>query len=104
MATSNMKASIPCDIHSLWKVITEIDFTEQVTAKKIFMKPFIKSYLKKQQAQFVADLKKAVLASVYQGTIRSKMADLRSCCVTFTPRTSSTRRSSALQERKSSHF
>ena len=144
MATSNMKASIPCDIHSLWKVITEIenytwrsdlsktevisdqqfveytkegypttftitstepykrwefdmensnlkghwvgvftsngdeteiDFTEQVTAKKIFMKPFIKSYLKKQQAQFVADLKKAVLASVYQGTIRSLYTD-----------------------------
>ena len=25
---------------------TEIDFTEQVTAKKFFMKPFVKSYLK----------------------------------------------------------
>lgn len=40
---------------------TEIAFTEYVTAKKIFMKPFVKSYLKKQQAQFVSDLKKAVL-------------------------------------------
>ncbi|MDO4274678.1 MAG: SRPBCC family protein [Eubacteriales bacterium] len=39
---------------------TEIDFTEHVTAKKIFMKPFVKSFLKKQQAQFVADLKKAL--------------------------------------------
>lgn len=39
---------------------TEIDFTEDVTAKKIFMKPFIKAYLKKQQAQFIADLKKAL--------------------------------------------
>lgn len=37
---------------------TEIDFTEYVTAKKIMMKPFVKSYLKKQQTQFVMDLKK----------------------------------------------
>ena len=40
---------------------TEVNFTEHVTAKKIFMKPFVKIYLKKQQAQFVSDLKKAVL-------------------------------------------
>ena len=39
---------------------TEIDFTENVTPKKWFMKPFVKSYLKKQQAQFVLDLKKAL--------------------------------------------
>lgn len=37
---------------------TEIDFTEDVTAKKIFMKPFIKAYLKKQQKQYVLDLQK----------------------------------------------
>ena len=37
---------------------TEIDFTEQVTAKKFYMKPFLKSYLKKQQTQFVMDLKR----------------------------------------------
>lgn len=35
---------------------TEIYFTEQVEAKKLFIKPFVKSYLKKQQAQFVADI------------------------------------------------
>ena len=35
---------------------TEIDFTECVEAKKLLMKPFVKSYLKKQQAQFVADI------------------------------------------------
>ena len=35
---------------------TEIEFTEQVKAKKLLMKPFVKSYLKKQQAQFVADI------------------------------------------------
>ena len=40
---------------------TEIDFTEYVTVKKLFMKPFVKSYLKKQQAQFISDLKKAAL-------------------------------------------
>lgn len=44
---------------------TEVDFTECVTVKKFFMKPFVKSYLKKQQAQFVRDLKSA-LAAVQQ--------------------------------------
>lgn len=39
---------------------TEIDFTEEVTAKKIIMKPFVKSYLKKQQEQYISDLRKAL--------------------------------------------
>lgn len=39
---------------------TEIDFTEDVITKKIFMKPFVKSYLKKQQTQYISDLKKAL--------------------------------------------
>ena len=39
---------------------TEIDFTEYVEAKKWLMKPFVKSYLKKQQAQFIADIKRAL--------------------------------------------
>ena len=39
---------------------TEIDFTECVEAKKIFMKPFVKLYLKKQQARFVADMRNAL--------------------------------------------
>ena len=39
---------------------TEIDFTEDVTAKKLFMKPFVKAYLKKQQSQYVSDLRKAL--------------------------------------------
>lgn len=39
---------------------TEIDFTEDVIAKKFFMKPFVKPYLKKQQAQFISDLQKAL--------------------------------------------
>ena len=40
---------------------TEIDFTEHVAAKKFFLRPLIKSHLKKQQAQFVEDLRKALL-------------------------------------------
>lgn len=39
---------------------TQIDFTENVISKKWFMKPFIKSFLKKQQTQFVLDLKKTL--------------------------------------------
>ncbi len=39
---------------------TEIDFTECVEAKKWLLKPFVKSYLKKQQTQFVADIRKAL--------------------------------------------
>ena len=39
---------------------TQIDFTECVTVKKIIMKPFVKSYLRKQQSRFVMDLKKAL--------------------------------------------
>ena len=130
MATSNIKALIPCDIHKVWEIVTsienytwrsdlskteviserefieytkagyqttftitvtepykrwefnmensnmqghwigiftskgnetEIDFTEYVTAKKFLLKPFVKFYLKRQQAQFVSDLKNAIL-------------------------------------------
>lgn len=44
---------------------TEIDFTACVTAKKLFMRPtgksvFEKAYLKKEQEQFVTDLKKSL--------------------------------------------
>ena len=39
---------------------TEIDFTECVEAKKLLMKPFVKLYLKKQQTQFVADMRKTL--------------------------------------------
>ncbi|MBP3569585.1 MAG: SRPBCC family protein [Lachnospiraceae bacterium] len=40
--------------------LSEIEFTEEVTAKKLLMKPFVGAYLKKQQAQYVADLQRAV--------------------------------------------
>ncbi len=59
MENSNMKGH--------WKGIftekdgkTELDFTEEVTAKKTIMKPFVKSYLKKQQELYVSDLRKAL--------------------------------------------
>ena len=39
---------------------TKIDFIEDVTAKKLFMKPFVKGYLKKQQELYLSDLKKAL--------------------------------------------
>lgn len=40
---------------------TEIEFTEDVTAKKVLMKPFVKLYLKQQQALYVKDLRKALM-------------------------------------------
>ena len=39
---------------------TQIEFTETVTAKKVLLKPFVKLYLRKQQARFVADLQKVL--------------------------------------------
>lgn len=39
---------------------TEIEFTENVTAKKFFMKPLVKGYIKKQQGLYIDDLEKAV--------------------------------------------
>ena len=40
---------------------TTINFTEDVIAKKLLMKPFVKGYLKKQQSLYVNDLKEAIL-------------------------------------------
>lgn len=37
-----------------------LEFTETVSAKKWFMTPFLKPFLKKQQAQFLTDLKAAL--------------------------------------------
>ena len=39
---------------------SEIVFTENVTAKKWFIRPFVKLFLRKQQNQYIADLKKAL--------------------------------------------
>lgn len=40
--------------------VVTIDFTEEVYAKKAIMKPFVGIYLKKQQASYLADLKKVL--------------------------------------------
>lgn len=82
MAISNIRAVFRCDIKKVWDTVTslenyqwrsdlgrievlsdtrtEIDFTENVVAKKLFMKPFVKAFLKKQQKQYVSDLEKAL--------------------------------------------
>lgn len=39
---------------------TEIDFTEDVTVKKWWMKPFVRGFLRKQQELYVSDLRKAL--------------------------------------------
>ena len=40
--------------------MTSITFTEQIEIKKLFMKPFIKGYLKKQQQTYVEDLQRSL--------------------------------------------
>lgn len=40
--------------------ITLIEFTEDVQAKKLIMKPFVGMYLKKQQEKYVQDLREAL--------------------------------------------
>lgn len=44
---------------------TEVDFTENVTAKKTMMKPFIKAFLNKQQKLYISDLSKE-LKRIYE--------------------------------------
>lgn len=39
---------------------TEIEFTEDITPKKLIIKPFVKSFLRKQQKLYVSDLRKAL--------------------------------------------
>lgn len=39
---------------------TAVDFTEEVTAKRFFMKPLVGSYLKKQQETYIHDLRKVL--------------------------------------------
>lgn len=41
-------------------VQTEIDFTEDITSKKWWVKPFVRGFLKKQQELYISDLRKAM--------------------------------------------
>ena len=59
MENSNMKGHW-AGIFTEKDAQTEIDFTENVTAKKLIMKPFVKTFLKKQQELYVSDLRKAL--------------------------------------------
>lgn len=59
MENSNMKGHWT-GIFTVKDGNTEVDFTEEVTAKKVIMKPFVKLYLRKQQELYVADLQKAL--------------------------------------------
>lgn len=43
---------------------TTIDFTENVVAKKILMKPFLGIYLKSQQKSYIRDLERALRNSL----------------------------------------
>lgn len=56
---------------------TTVSFTEDVTVKKWFLKPFVKSYLKKQQEQFVADLEKASAKNGNERTFRENQRSKR---------------------------
>lgn len=40
--------------------VVNIDFTEDIVAKKFLLKPFVKAYLKKQQNLYIQDLKKVL--------------------------------------------
>lgn len=42
---------------------TQLEITEEVTPKKWIMKFFVKAFLKRQQAQYVADLKRELASS-----------------------------------------
>lgn len=53
------------NMHGHWKGLfaeengqTTVEFTESITAKKFFMKPFVGMYLKKHQTLYINDLKK----------------------------------------------
>lgn len=56
MENSNMSGHWT-GVFSVQSDTVRIEFTEDVTPKKIIMKPFIKAYLKKQQLQYISDLK-----------------------------------------------
>ena len=45
---------------------TAIQFTETLHVKNPLLRPFVKRYLRKQQARFVADLRNALQARTYE--------------------------------------
>ena len=59
MENENMKGHWT-GVFSAQKGCTIIEFTEDVTAKKLIMKPFVGGYLQKQQAMYIKDLRNAL--------------------------------------------
>lgn len=59
MENSNMRGHWT-GIFSYRDGTTVVKFTENVTAKKLIIKPFIGSYLKKQQSKYIQDLQTAL--------------------------------------------
>ncbi len=61
MENDNMKGHWT-GVFSFRDNLATVDFTENVTAKKVWMKPFVGIYLKKQQAAYLQDLKREVIS------------------------------------------
>lgn len=59
MENSNMRGHWT-GIFSAQNGQTEIELIEDVMAKKLILKPFVKAYLKRQQKRYVLDLRKAL--------------------------------------------
>lgn len=62
MENSNMRGHWT-GVFSIRNGQTEIEFAEDVTAKKLILRPFVKAYLKKQQKQYVMDLRNVLQLS-----------------------------------------
>lgn len=60
MENENMKGHWT-GIFTSQKGKTSIEFIEDVIAKKLIMKPFVKTYLKKQQQKYINDLTQAII-------------------------------------------
>ena len=58
MENVNMKGKWTGEFFSLSDHKTKIHFTEAIQAKKIYLRPFVKSYLKKQQKTYLNVLTK----------------------------------------------
>ena len=56
MDNKNISGKWIGEFQSLSKTKTKIHFLEDVSPKKIYMRPFVKSYLTKQQKRYVDDL------------------------------------------------
>lgn len=65
MAVSNIKAVFPCDIKKVWETVTSLEnYKWRSDLSRIVIlneKHFVKAFLKKQQAQYVTDLRRVLV-------------------------------------------